>query len=625
MIKFERVEAQNFLSYPKLKLDLDNQGLVLIEGENDSDDSFQSNGSGKTSALSAITFAMYGVTLNDTKGDSVINRTAGKNCWVKLYFTSEKDTYRIERYRKDKENKSKVKLFVNDSEITESSNAKTDKTIVRLIGVDFDTYVNAVVYSNNFSNLSFMQATDKGKKEILETLANSSIYTMAQEKSKQLFKDSSSELALATEKLNNVQSQIKSLNDNYNYQYGIYQNDVNKRESAEKQAEQDLSEYHSFVENNATTLQALVDESARLQEAMLNYQSLSNNLNRWKAKLFKSRSEIQYSKQTLANYGNQYKEQQNNLTQLLGSPYCYVCGAKLDAEHLQVEKDKIMNAEKLILDKAKPLKESIIEAVKSYKENLHTFKTDPQFVLPDNVSGKFNEVNSKINSIKDEAVRLKTKADTSKGIFENLNTQEPVLDKVSLDKLKKHEDHLTNSIKSLKENIKGYDTLANDVFSDSGIKSYLMEMITPFINEHANSYLSTLTSGDIQIELETQSETKSGEKREKMDVKVNNVSGAETYEACSAGEKKRIDLAMAFAIQDLLLSQSNLSINVAIYDECFDGLDSIGCENIIEILRKKQEQLGTIYVISHNEHLKPLFGKVMTVVKNSNGDSHIKD
>ena len=156
LIKYKNVEANNFLSYDHFNLNLDNQGLILIEGVNNSDNSFKSNGSGKTSALSAITYALYGITLNNTKGNDVVNRQSNKNCWVKLTFESGKDVFVIERYRKDKDNKNKVKLFANSEEITESSNAKTDETIGKLIGVDFDTYVNAVVYSNNFSEKSFM-------------------------------------------------------------------------------------------------------------------------------------------------------------------------------------------------------------------------------------------------------------------------------------------------------------------------------------------------------------------------------------------------------------------------------------------------------------------------------------
>jgi len=170
-----------------------------------------------------------------------------------------------------------------------------------------------------------------------------------------------------------------------------------------------------------------------------------------------------------------------------------------------------------------------------------------------------------------------------------------------------------------------FDVLAKRVFSDSGIKSYLMDMITPFLNNHANSYLNRLTNGDISIELLTQTETKSGDLRDKMDVIVSSKNGADSYASCSAGEKKRIELAMAFAIQDLLLSQSNLSVNTAIYDECFDGLDSIGCENVIDILKDKQKQLGSIYVISHNEYLKPLFSRIITVEKDKNGISKIKE
>ena len=46
MIKFKRAVLHNFLSYHDAELNLDNQGVTLIEGVNNSNDAYTSSGSG---------------------------------------------------------------------------------------------------------------------------------------------------------------------------------------------------------------------------------------------------------------------------------------------------------------------------------------------------------------------------------------------------------------------------------------------------------------------------------------------------------------------------------------------------------------------------------------------------
>ena len=46
-----------------MQLNLDNQGLVMIDGNNQSADSFTTNGVGKSSSVSAIVYGLYGLTI----------------------------------------------------------------------------------------------------------------------------------------------------------------------------------------------------------------------------------------------------------------------------------------------------------------------------------------------------------------------------------------------------------------------------------------------------------------------------------------------------------------------------------------------------------------------------------
>lgn len=184
MVKFKYVKMNNFMAIKEAELELDNQGLILIEGVNKTNDSFDSNGSSKSTLVSSITYALYGKTEKGLKADDVVNKYEKKNTSVILSFNIGEDNYRVERYRKHKEFKNKVKLFCNDKEITGSTNDVTDKQIQDLFGIDFNTYVNAIIYGQGDIPM-FSQATDKGKKEILESITKVEVYKKAQDVAKE--------------------------------------------------------------------------------------------------------------------------------------------------------------------------------------------------------------------------------------------------------------------------------------------------------------------------------------------------------------------------------------------------------------------------------------------------------
>ena len=63
------------------------------------------------------------------------------------------------------------------------------------------------------------------------------------------------------------------------------------------------------------------------------------------------------------------------------------------------------------------------------------------------------------------------------------------------------------------------------------------------------------------------------------------------------------------------MSKEEISTNIALYDEVFDGLDAIGCENVIKLLKDRLNIVSTIFVITHNENLKSLFDNTIKVIK----------
>ena len=247
------------MSIEEAELDLENRGLVLIEGKNETNPTFQSNGSGKSSLLSSITYALYGQTPSGLKADDVINRKIGKNTSVKLFFDVDGQSYRVERYRKHPKQKNLVKLFQGNTELTGKSMRDTDKKIQDIFGIDYNTYMNSIVQGQGEAEV-FSQATDKGKKEILENITNIAIYKKAQEIAKEKVKETSSELG-------DIQQDIETTNRDL--------------ESTKERQEEERSSYQHTIDSINETKENLDNLLQELEEAKSSYpKDLKRDINR---------------------------------------------------------------------------------------------------------------------------------------------------------------------------------------------------------------------------------------------------------------------------------------------------------------------------------------------------------
>ena len=94
MIQIKNITLRNFLSIGNVTqaVNFDRRDLTLVLGENldlGGDDSGARNGTGKTTIINALSYALYGNALTNIKKDNLINKTNGKNMLVTIDF--EKD------------------------------------------------------------------------------------------------------------------------------------------------------------------------------------------------------------------------------------------------------------------------------------------------------------------------------------------------------------------------------------------------------------------------------------------------------------------------------------------------------------------------------------------------------
>lgn len=626
MIKLEKVTLHNFLPFNgTMTLQLDNQGLTLVEGRNNSSDSYSSSGSGKSSLLSGVTYAIYGRTVNGITSDKVINKQAGTDCYVMLYFTIGDNHYRIERYRKGKHgNHNKLKLFMNDKEITESSIARTEAKIGELINIDFTTYINTISYGSS-DEPTFAKATDKGKKEIIENLANVAIY----EKARKLSSDKQREQSNLISSIESQRAIYSSSLDNYT-KLAKDEQERYKEQLEQVQKVKDTYELHRKTykinhTKNEEVKKAINEKLSALVKPETVDSSELNEAYAYHTKLTQAQSQLSYQK---SNYESQIKDLTNQYKETAGKTVCPVCGQKLDETHRKKEmvaillklkeasdasqkvaerltnSDKVISEQKAKLSKLQSVNSKYTQALNEYTQQYND--------LHDKLRQLDYNDSSQLAMLKQEQAKIDAKV--SQPITYDEQIKEAKAKIAELDKKKQEAEKLSEQ----------YKTLAAKVFSRQGITSAVLDLITPYLNEHTNYYLSILSGSVLRVDMSTQTVNADKSLSDKFNLSVYNSAGADSYMNCSDGERKRIDIAISFAIQDLQQSHQDMTTNMLIYDECFDGLDAIGCESVIDILKQKAKDLDSIFVITHNDTLKPLFDNVITVVKNAEGISKVK-
>ena len=100
MILLKDITIRNFLSIGAVTqaVNFDRTDLTLILGENlDLGGDGARNGTGKTSLIQGLSYALFGVPINSIRKDNLVNRTNAKNMLVTLTFSVDGIEYKIER------------------------------------------------------------------------------------------------------------------------------------------------------------------------------------------------------------------------------------------------------------------------------------------------------------------------------------------------------------------------------------------------------------------------------------------------------------------------------------------------------------------------------------------------
>ena len=684
---FQRLTIQNFLSIRSVTLDLNNRGMVLIKGKNLDNDSIDNNGSGKSSIIEALVYVLYARTVRGLKGDSVVNNISKKNTKVYLDLVDDNgDEYRIARYRKHSTNKNKSILYRNGVDITPKSEADFNEAIVNLLQMDYLTFTSSLLYTSE--SFKFTSASDSEMKTTFDKMLGLDVFSKCLEVTKTRLKDLESKVSNIEWKIDDKVNKVESLNGQVveteelsktfiKSQKEKIQELVKQRAEQEEnlqiyqedleRLEEKLKDLHEFKGETEADLKERLESIKDLEKLQSTLDEIKSDISEIKLDIKECDLKIKSYKESIGRYTKEISKKEAEIEKLkqkklkldddIGQP-CPVCGQPITAESLQSAKDEYdskieecLQEVKGFNDEIEALQSSILEQkllIKKYNSDLEYSEVEKdRFANVLNeaqcIIDEKDECQEKLNGIKDVIHDNELEMSSVKSKIKGFEQELGFLDKTIkteksnknpyLDMLEKQKLSIAECNAEIEKLKKSIETQLDEkqcllfwqqAYSNQGIKSFILDDITPFLNRRVNKYLSKLASGHIEVKFNTQTTLKSGETREKFSIEINNVDGGSEYMANSTGEKKRVDLAINLALQDLVSARSTKSLNIAIFDEVFDGLDESGIEAVTSLFEELSNEKSSIFVISHNPHLQSIFSNVVTIVK-QNGYSNLDE
>jgi exonuclease SbcC len=175
-------------------------------------------------------------------------------------------------------------------------------------------------------------------------------------------------------------------------------------------------------------------------------------------------------------------------------------------------------------------------------------------------------------------------------------------------------------IEKLKERERMADDLGlyedlREAFGKRGVPAMIIETVVPELTRSANDLLTHLSEDKMEVSIETQRKTKTGELREALDIIISDKLGERPYELYSGGEAFRIDFAIRIAISRLLARRAGAQLRSLYIDEGFGTQDARGREQLIAAINAIQDDFDRILVITHIEELKDAFPARIEVTK----------
>ena len=585
MIRIKDLTVKNFMSVGNQTqaIDFNKEQLTLVLGENldqGGDDTGSRNGTGKTTIINALSYALYGNALTNIKRNNLINKTNSKGMLVTLHFEKDGLDYRIERGRSP----NIMKFFVNDEEqemVDESQgdSRKTQEFINGLLGMSHDMFKH-VVALNTYTE-PFLSMKQNDQRAIIEQLLGITLLSEKAEKLKEQVKETRDAITEENAKI----TAIQSANERIESTISSLQKTQKAWVSKKKQDQEKLSK-------SITELEHLnIEEELENHELLTNWTQLSNRL----TSLTKEKATLESA---LLRADKSVEKAEKDIANLDGAT-CYTCGQALhDDKKVELESRK-----------QKELEDSI-----AYQKEVSDKLTSTIEIL-----AEIGDINGRPNTFYESAKEAYEHRNNVDGLKQTLLNKDQEEDpyQAQIDELKETglqevSWDTMNQLTDFKDHQEFLLKLLTN--KDSFIRKKIIDQNLAYLNNRLTYYLDKLGLPHQVVFLND------------LAVEITQLGQDLDFDNLSRGERNRLILGMSFAFRDVWESLYQ-NVNLLFIDELIDsGMDTAGVENSLAVIKKMgRDRQKNVFLISHKDELVGRVNHVMKVIKENGFMSYEND
>lgn len=560
MIIFKSLRWKNLLSTGNIftEIELNNSKTNLLVGK---------NGSGKSTAIDALSFALFGKPFRKINKPQLVNSITQKQLITEVEFSIGTNEYKIIRGMKP----NLFEVYKNGSLINQSAEMKDYQEILekQIIKVNHKTFCQVVILGSATFQ-PFMQLPASQRREIVEDLLDLNIFTTMNSLLKEKVHSNSENILIANSNKKSIEEKIELVKQHL-------LEVQNNNEKLIEERKNRISETENQIESLKLAFSELKDNCSSLEEQLKPEKSLQQKIN----KLNELRHKIEANLGVLTKEVNFFHNYDN----------CPTCKQQIESEF----KANTIEKKQLEIDK---INDGLIKLSEEYN------KTNSKIQ-------EMLKVNSKLTENKMEMNRINTKIGS---LLEYKLSLEKDIEQTSVfdtdNKLPELEAELKATEAEYYELVEERNVLsvASSLLKDGGIKAKIIKQYIPIFNKLINKYLSSMEFM-CQFELDEQfNETIKSRYRDEF-----------SYSSFSEGEKMRINLAILFAWRAVAKMRNSVNTNILIMDEVFDSsLDANGTEEFLKIINNLTSDTNT-FIISHKiDQLYDKFERVIRFEKHKN-------
>lgn len=600
-IKFDTLRIQNFYSYgEKQEIDFKNfsSTVVLIDGV-DKDTEGSKIGSGKSSLMAALTYAIFGETVSNVKANEIVNYIKGKDALVELEFFVEKTKYKIERGRKPKV----LNIFKQIQDIKETNglgwqniskadDRDNDEELKKLFRMNFETFLQTSFFSvASEHNKPFLNMVPSSQKKVLENIFNFDIHNMQISDVKDRMRDEQVKLA----DLESSAKEIKYANEQIQEQIERLKVSYEKFENRRQKEIESLQEKIAFYKTiNIDEEKEKYDFSSELKEHKI---TINESIAELKSSQKDVKATIAAESRELEILIEKYEKEQKKNKSLKGN-VCPTCNQEWEDQNAINLSD---------------------ERIKQYEQEMHKYeKSIKQYEkTASQIKKSLDEKRELLIEIKEAMDEIELSVEKKE--LDNIDIVVSGLNK-ELEQITNQENHYSAEIEANKLMLREIDMsfIDNIAANINDYKTYVKISEDPknrgkFLRRYikqSNDILREFKKliPDYNIHLQFNPD---------FTIRVMKLGKEVNPGSLSNGEKRIGNIMIMMALMKVFKLKNNVEFDAMFMDEVLDsGINGTLLESVYTFIKNvaKQEKMK-VYLISHREEIKEKVKEVIMVTK----------